>query len=399
MADCLFLSHRIPYPPDKGDKIRSYRLFRHVAQRFRVHLGTFIDDPADQVHGETVRAMAGGDCRILELDPRLARWRGLTGLLTGQPLTLPYLYRTELARWVRGILAREEVQLVVVYSSGMAPYVLGPIRQRRVMDFVDADSQKWAQYARRQRGPLAWIYRREATRLLAFEQEVVRQFDAALFVSRAEADLFCSLAPELAGRVDHYDNGVDAAYFSPLLDYPDPYPPGGPVVVFTGAMDYWPNVEAVTWFAAAVLPRIRAVRPGVRLAVVGSRPAPAVTALVRDPGILVTGRVPDVRPYLAHAALAVAPMRLGQGIQNKVLEAMAMAKPVLATGKAMEGVRLCPGLERWVADDPVALAKRGLALLDDPGDAGTLGRRCVIDRYDWATNLARVDRHLAGALA
>jgi sugar transferase (PEP-CTERM/EpsH1 system associated) len=262
------------------------------------------------------------------------------------------------------------------------------------MDFVDIDSDKWRQYAPTKPWPLSWLYRREGERLLAWERRVAAEFDASLFVSPAEAADFRRLAPQSAGKVGHYHNGVDADYFSPERDYPDPYPAGVRALVFTGAMDYWPNVDAVSWFAREVLPALRAERPDILFAIVGSKPAAEVQALARMPGVLVTGRVEDVRPWLAHAAVVVAPLRIARGIQNKVLEGMAMARTVVATAQALEGIDALPGKEILLAADRESMAAAVGRVLDVASPLGDAARMKVLRDFAWAGNLARVDQLL-----
>jgi sugar transferase (PEP-CTERM/EpsH1 system associated) len=277
-----------------------------------------------------------------------------------------------------------------VFSSAMAQYVANLPGVRTVVDFVDVDSAKWEEYGRARRWPLSRIYRREGDRLLSYERAVARAADASVFVTVAEADLFLRKAPECAGRVWSAQNGVDTGYFAPDAARPSPFAADEDPIVFTGAMDYWPNVDAVCWFAHEVLPAIRAVRPAARFHIVGMQPAPTVQALARLPGVAVTGRVPDVRPYLAHARVVVAPLRVARGIQNKVLEAMAMARPVVATSCAAEGLTARPGVDLAIADDPADFAARALATME-PAEADRLGaaaRARVMADYDWAANLA-----------
>jgi sugar transferase (PEP-CTERM/EpsH1 system associated) len=295
-------------------------------------------------------------------------------------------------KWVDAHLANG-VDHVLTYSSAMACFVMQHGSARRIMDFVDIDSDKWRQYAPTKPWPLSWLYRREGDKLLVWERRVAAEFDASLFVSAAEAADFQALAPESTGKVGYYHNGVDADFFSPERDYPNPYPDASKTVVFTGVMDYWPNVDAVLWFAAEVLPLLRASLPGCRFAIVGSKPAPEVLALAGQSGILVTGRVEDVRPYLAHADVVVAPLRIARGIQNKVLEGMAMARPVVATPQALEGIDAIPDIEVRVAGDAAAMAAAVLTALND-SRAGPAARQRVLESFSWAHNLARVDQLL-----
>lgn len=386
--ELLFLVHRIPYPPDKGDKIRSYHLLRHLARRYRVHLGAFVDDPEDWRHADALRSMCAS-VHLVGIRPLLAKLWALGALVSGEALTLGYYRHPDMAAWVRQRLDAG-VRRVVGYSSAMARFVIDSQGVRRVMDFVDMDSDKWRQYAETRPWPLSWLYRREAERLLAWERRVAAEFDASLFVSEQEAADFRRAAPETADRVGWYGNGVDAEYFSPDRPYDNPYPAGIEALVFTGAMDYWPNVDAVTWFAREVFPVVREQRPAAAFYVVGSRPTTEVQALARAPGVHVTGRVADVRPYLAHAAAAVAPLRIARGVQNKVLEAMAMARTVVVSPQALEGVRALPAEEVLLADGAEAFVRATLDALQG-ADLGAAARQRVLQDHAWAACLARVD--------
>ncbi|MDP2961399.1 MAG: TIGR03087 family PEP-CTERM/XrtA system glycosyltransferase [Sulfurimicrobium sp.] len=391
--ELLYLTHRVPYPPNKGDKIRSFHLLRHLSQHYRVHLGTFVDDEADWQHVETTKSFCG-ESHFARLTPSTSRLRSLSGILTGQALTLPYYRNAGMQHWVNGLLANNPIKRILVFSSAMAQYVQHAENMKRVIDFVDIDSDKWNQYAKSKRWPLSWLYRREGKLLLRYEREVAQEFDASMFVSREEAELFKQLAPESADKTGYFSNGVDTGYFSPEREYPDPYPDGEQALVFTGAMDYWPNVDAVRWFAEEVFPAVHAALPHSRFYIVGSRPTAVVRELAQLPGITVTGTVADIRPYLAHARLAVAPLRIARGLQNKVLEAMAMAKPVLASPQAAEGIRAIQGNELHVANTAQEFGQKALALLADK-TCGTAARDRILADYDWDSCLAQVDALLA----
>lgn len=393
MEDLLLLVHRIPYPPNKGDKIRSYHLLRFLGAHYRVYLGAFVDDPDDWQYQETLSAWCADVC-LVRLDPFQAKIRSLNGLWVGSTLTVPYYRDEQMTGWVTTKL-RTGVKRVVVFSSSMAQYVETVARDvRRIIDFVDIDSDKWLQYSRKQRWPMSWLYRREANLLRDYEQQIARQFDASYFVARAEAELFVSQASDVSSRVSFIENGVDTEYFAPGRDYPNPFPEGGQSVVFTGAMDYWANVDAVRWFAEAVWPAVHSRLPGARFVIVGARPTAAVLQLARLPGVEVTGSVPDVRPYLAHASIVVAPLRIARGVQNKVLEAMAMGRALVCTQAAMDGIRPCPGAAQ-VCDEAGAFAESVIGLLQSPGEREAMGKKgksCVASYYQWQTNLSRLDQ-------
>lgn len=401
MEKLLFLAHRIPYPPNKGDKVRSYNLLKHLSKDYRVWLGAFVDDPKDWRHESDLREMVEELC-LIGIRRSWRKLGSLVGLLNREALSIPYYRHRAIGRWVKKILKEQNIQRVIIYSSPMAQYVMGPSFQdlHRVMDFVDIDSEKWREYGRRQLWPLSWLYAREGEALLRFERKVASTFDASVFVTRDEADLFKSLAPEAADRVVHIHNGVDTQYFSPDLRFPNPYAEEERVLVFTGAMDYWANVDAITWFARETFPHVRRRVPQARLYIVGARPTAAVKRLhSAKNGIHVTGTVKDIRPYLAHARAAVAPLRVARGVQNKILEAMAMAKPVLATTAAMEGIEVEARLQPLIAEDPSILMERAVALLtsDNTSELGTWGRDLVSRNYSWTENLSRFETLLCRA--
>ena len=389
----LFLAHRVPYPPNKGDKLRSFNLLRKLAERHRVFLGTFIDSADD----EGAAAALGPWCEqvcALRLVPPLARAWSLRGLLHGEALSVSYYRRARLRRWVRQVVAAQEIRTAVAFSGPMAQYLDTPALERRIVDFCDVDSAKWREYAPQHRWPLSWLYRREARCLFDFEQRMARLADHSLLTTDEEVRLLVEGLPELGDRVVSVQNGVDAGYFDPEHGGVNPYPPGGPVLVFTGVMDYWPNVDAVTWFVEEILPGLRQSHPEVRFCIVGMNPTAEVRALARQPGVIVTGRVEDVRPWIAHAALAVAPLRIARGVQNKVLEAMAMTKAVVVTPAAAKGLSGRAGEVFAAADGAVAFQSAIDALLANAPRRhamGTAAREHVLQHYSWAAHLAVLD--------
>jgi len=391
----LFLVHRLPYPPNKGDKIASFHLLRFLAERYEVFLGTFVDDPDDRIHVDRLRDYCSDLCAV-ELYPKWARLASLRGLLSGEPLSLPYLRNRALQNWVGNVLAKQRPQRILVFSGPMAQYITQrtPDGTITLFDMVDVDSEKWRSYAERKTWPMSWLYRREADKLLSFERAMASEFDSTVFVSREEAELFRGLAPESATKVTYRIQGVDSDYFDAEADHPTPYPGNAAALVFTGAMDYWPNVDAVCWCVEEVFPKVRAAVADALFCIVGRHPTPEVQRLAEQPGVLVTGGVPDVRPYLAHARAAVLPLRIARGIQNKVLEAMAMQLPIIATPGSMTGIQSFPGFEPTVSDDPGVLAHAAISHLRSARAPDTAARRCVLERYDWDANLQRIARLL-----
>ena len=395
MEPLLFLAHRLPFPPNKGDKVRSFHFFKHLAGRYRVFLGTFVDDPADWAHIESVRGLCAG-MHVEALAPWTKRARGTAGLLTGEAMTLPCFRSASLNKWVKEIAKRERITRAFAFSSPMAQYALDLPQVRSFVDFVDMDSAKWGEYARRRPWPISALYNREATRLFRCERDIAMRAEASIFVTREEADLFCAAAPDCAKRVVAIRNGVDSEYFSPAHDFASPFSADERPIVFTGAMDYWPNVDAVLWFAREVLPEIRKRDESARFYVVGMNPDSAVRALASDASTVVTGRVSDVRPYLKHARVVVAPLRVARGIQNKVLEAMAMAKPVVVTMPTAAALAAQRGVELEVASEAPEFAQRVLALMDPERASwmGNLARVRVLNDCAWPASYALLDELL-----
>jgi sugar transferase (PEP-CTERM/EpsH1 system associated) len=398
MANLLYLVHRMPYPPNKGDKVRSYHLLMHLARQHRVFLGTFVDDPDDFQHLPALRALCADVCAVA-LAPRQAKLRSLSGLLSGDPLTLSYYRSAALQRWVAQTVADHRIDATLVFSSVMAKFApvggAGPL----VVDLVDVDSAKWTDYAPRHAWPMSWVYRREGRELLAYERSVVARADRSFLVTDNEVALLSQLAPESAGRVDALNNGVDAVYFAPDAARPSPFEAGELPLVFTGAMDYWPNIDAVTWFAHDMLPALRSRWPAARLHIVGRNPSAEVRNLA-GPSVLVTGTVPDVRPYLQHAAVVVAPLRLARGVQNKVLEAMAMARPVVAADACVAAIGAQRGSELLAAssaDDFIAAIGQLLADAAQADQIGQAARDHVLAHFSWPARLSALEGALGPA--
>lgn len=378
--DILFLAHRAPFPPDRGDRIRSFNILRYLSQRARVHLVAFVDD--DAVITDEHRAMVD-ECVLIRRTK--SQLRAVAEALTsGRPVSLTAFADRDFGRAVKDIVARRRIDAVYAFSGQMAQYI-PDVGRMAIMDFVDLDSAKFAAYAQDAGAPMRWMMRREARLLSRYEQAVASRVSTAFFVSAAEAALLpgsCAL-----------ENGIDTVFYDPALAMP--LASKHPLIVFTGQMDYRPNVDAVSWFAQSVLPLI----PDAHFAIVGRAPTPAVRALVAA-NVTVTGEVADVRGWLAAADVVVAPLQLARGVQNKVLEAMAMARAVVASTGAAEGIDHAGTIR--IASEARDFADCVTALIRNPASAMALGkaaRQQVIARYGWDARLAPLDDllGLAGA--
>lgn len=396
----LFLSHRLPYPPHKGEKIRALNELKFLARRHEVFVACPIDDRNDLAHAADFRRHACG-LVYARVRPRLRKCVALAALLRSRSITVDYFYSKLLQRRIDKLIARQGIEAVFCSSSPMAEYVF---RSRhaarlasctRVMDLIDVDSFKWHQYARESSRWTAWIYRHEARQLANLEQRIAREFDHLLVVTEQEKGCFPGAVPH--GRLSAMSNGVDLEYFSP--EYPSRVMPRGPALVFTGVMDYRPNVDGICWFVERVLPRIQTAIADVQLYIVGNRPSAEVRRLSSHSGVIVTGFVEDVRQYLAVASLCVVPLRIARGIQNKVLEAMAMGRAVVTTQAAFEGIRAQPGRDLIVTAGEAEFSAAVVELLRDPQRAAQIGRYariCAEQRYSWTANLELLNRIFPG---
>ena len=391
----LYLCHRLPYPPDKGEKIRAFHQIRALSRRHKVSLLVLSDsDIPDLAPLETM-------CERVEVFPlsRSAGYvRAALGSLRPRPLTLSFFESAELADRVRELARRERFDVTVVYCSAMAPYAALAPDVPAVLDMVDVDSEKWAQYARFAPFPLRPVYALEARRLRRYEASLAGRFQRVMLATGNETRLYKANAP--AARTATVLNGVDVDFFQPLDLPKSPHP----TLVFTGQMDYFANVDGVSHFAREVFPRLRAQFPDLELLVVGRSPVAAVRDLGELPGVQVTGAVGDVRPFLARAWVFVAPLRIAQGVQNKVLEAMASSVPVVASERVLAGIAdggFRSGRDLLAASSDEEYARAVATLLTDEGErerlAGSALQR-LLATYRWAPNLDLFE-DLVGAAA
>jgi sugar transferase (PEP-CTERM/EpsH1 system associated) len=391
MREILFLAHRIPWPADRGDKIRSHHILKRLCEMAPVHVGTFADDARDiGFVGQMDDILASSHVDIRNKP----QWQaGVEALLTRQPVSVCSFGSGAMQDWVDELLASGRISHIFCFSGQMAQYVPKSFNGRFIMDFVDVDSAKFESYAGKGNPLMRWINGREGRLLSAFERDVAGRADASLLVSEAEADLF--RARTGAANISALGNGIDTVFYDPAGRFKKLHPAyPDPLIVFTGQMDYRPNIEAVTDFAHNAMPAIRAAHPETSFAIVGRNPISAVSELSALPGVQVTAAVDDVRTWLAGADVVVAPLRIARGIQNKVLEAMAMAKPVVASTAAAEGIAATNGIHYFVEPDVEAEASRVIALLSDPAKSRKIGeaaRAHAIQHYGWQRQLGPLD--------
>src|SRR5262245_5517068 len=314
--------------------------------------------------------------------------------LTGQPATFGYFQCSSLARKVRRLLAVRAFDAILVHCSSMGSYVAEDEGCRKVMDFGDADSEKWFEYARSSSLPLSWAFRLEGQRVRRAERQLGARFDVVSVNASREREV---LGSYVRSPIYVIPNGVDLEYFQPGRTSGLGYVPNR--MIFTGNMSYRPNVEAVYYFVGEIFPQICREVPDARFYIVGMDPTPAVRRLADGDRIVITGRVDDVRPYLDSAAVAVAPLRVAGGLQNKVLEAMAMRVPVVASPAALAGINGVAGRDLLVAGNPAEFSRAVVSLLCDSAARehfAAAGRSCVETKHNWSQLLERLEDLVAG---
>ena len=394
MGDILFLAHRMPFPPNRGDKIRSHHLLRRLARIAPVHVATFAEDDADQAEEVELAGIARSYRTVRRAKPLILA--GLQSLVSGLPVSLHAFRDHALTDYVRQVLRGHDIGTIFVFSGQMGQYVPSDFTGRVVVDFVDCDSLKFENYAKHRGGITRPILSREGRLMRDEEARLATRADVSLLISEEEAALFTArLTPGERSRanVRVLRNGIDSLAFDPHDGLPEPrldeLP--APRLIFTGQMDYPPNVDAVVRAARQIMPLIRKARPQATFHIVGRSPTEEVKALHGVNGTRVWGAVDDIRPWLRGADMALAPLVIGRGVQNKVLEAMAMALPTVLTAPAATGIPAADGDEFVVADNDADLAAAVVRLARDNEEAHRIGqaaRRFVVDRFSWAGALA-----------
>jgi len=382
----LYLCHRFPYPPRRGGKIRPFNMIRHLAGSHEVTVLSLVRSAEEAREAEGI----AGHCHRFQMfrvhDPVQAL-RMVARLPTPVPSSFGYFYSARLAATVRALALRDAFDLVFVHCSSVARYVQSITRVPKILDFGDMDSQKWKDYARERRWPLAAGYALEGAKLEREEARLARRFDLCTATTRAEWQTLEGFRTGTA--TDWFPNGVDTDYFAPDGTAHDP-----DQIVFVGRMDYFPNQLAMQSFCADVLPALRQRRPATCLTIVGADPPPSIRRLGERPGVTVTGSVPDVRPYLVRAALMVAPLAIARGTQNKILEGMAAGVPVVASDIAGGGIDATAPEHLLTAFDPAGYLEAIIRILESPAERARLahaGRARMLSHHAWPQSMRRLD--------
>jgi polysaccharide biosynthesis protein PslH len=383
----FFISQRVPFPPDRGDKITTFNEIRHLSTKHEVHVFCLADGRRDLDNIPGLRRYAQSVTAVPVIG-WTSKLRALKAMFAGGPLSVAAFNETKLHNAIGRKFAELRPDLIMIYSCNVAQYAEHFPQVPRIMQFAELDSSRWGQFARRSRPPLRWVYAIEQRRFFAYEQHIARTFSHTLVCTAAEQRDFERLIPGVP--VSLVGNGVDLDYFR---SSGVPKRPGS--IVFTGVMDYFPNIDAVVWFCDKVLPIVQRQIPAAGLTICGSRPAAAVRHLAKRRGVTVTGRVPDTRPYLDGAEVFVAPLRMARGIQNKLLEALAMGLPCVASKAAATGTVVANGEGILAADNPEEFAEHVMRLLRDSAFRAAMAgkaRATAEANYRWDGQMARLDR-------
>jgi len=406
MKKILFIVHRIPYPPNKGDKIRTFNELKYLSKNNLVDVVCLADQKDDLQYVNELQKY----CRNLQcfsLCGLCAKVRGLLALFGGRSLTSRYFYLGKMQSAIDHALMTDNYDAVLCFSSSMAEYLFHSrtlkhlsTPPKTVMDFCDIDSDKWGQYAEDSRFPLSNLYRLEQQLLRHYECRIQKAFDGTVLISAGEAEHFKQYCHDLS-LLKIISNGVDLNFFKPGAGYSVLSKPH-PVIVFTGAMDYNVNIQGVLWFVRNVWPDLRQKHPDLELYIVGSNPVAEIGNLSGLPGVTVTGFVEDIRSYYELADICIAPLHMGRGVQNKVLEAMAMSKAIVSTSRANAGIQGQPDQHLLIADNIEEFGNAISDLLSNPEKRSLLAqnaRQFVVENYDWDTNMSELERLLLSEFA
>ena len=389
----LVVCHRFPFPPKRGGKIRPFKVIRHLhEQGHRVVVASLVRSAEEADEGQGL-AQFCAEYDMVQVNETVQNLRTVGCLATTLPSSMGYFHSPELARRLEARLQRERFDLIFVHCSSVARYV-EHVSVPRILDFGDMDSQKWLAYAKYKPFPLSAGYWLEGAKLEREERRLSDVFDICTVTTRAELETLDGFGSGTA--TGWFPNGVDADYFTPTAD---PYEPE--TLAFIGRMDYYPNEECMVEFCQHTLPLVRQQRPGLKLLIVGADPSPTVWRLGQIEGVTVTGSVPDVRPYVWRSALTVSTLNIARGVQNKILESMAMGVPVVTSPTAAGGVDANDQEHFLVASSPEQVAKAILRIVDDPSERDRLsraGRDRMLTHHSWKGSMGRLDQIVAQCL-
>jgi sugar transferase (PEP-CTERM/EpsH1 system associated) len=374
----LFLTSRFPYPPIRGDKIRVFNQIRELSKNHEIVLATYAT-PDDGRYYEPLKKYVKRIERVPFKKFRAYLNAG-AAVFSKSPLQVAYYSSPGMRATVERLISEEDPDIIHAHLIRMAPYALGYPEIPKVLDICDSMTLNYEHFLKYRGGLTRLLYALEKTRTKEYESTVPYDFDANLVVSPHDHDFISGLCPD--ARIEVVPMGVDTSYFKPAEGKREDN-----LMAFMGTMSYFPNIDAMTWFGHDILPIIRRTVPHAKLSIVGSDPTEEVEELAGDPAITVTGYVDDVRPFVAPATAFVCPIRAATGLNTKVLEAMAMGLPVIATPEACEGIGVDDGVNVLYANDPMTFSERVIEVLQNHEfgrSIGLAGREHVKKQFTWA---------------
>lgn len=389
----LFISHRHPYPPTFGSKVRAFNIIRHLARSHEVTVLSLARSDDEEREADGIRPFCH-DHKVFRVHNPVQVAKIALTLPTPISASEAFFHSRALQHEVDRQLAGRSYDFIFGHCSAVGRYVEHVDGLPKLMDFCDVDSRKWLDYVAFKRWPATLGYRWEAWRMAAAERRIAGHFDRVTVATAGEVRTLAEAG--VAERVDWFANGVDLEFFQPSQQQHDPE-----VITFVGRMDYFPNEQCMLEFCATAWPRLRRLRPSLRLQIVGAAPTARVLALARLDGVTVTGAVPDVRPYVQNSALTIAPLAIARGTQNKILESMALGVPVVSSRMAAGGVDAVAGEHLLVADGADEWCDVLARALDDRAGRERLaqaGRARVLSHHAWPNAMARLDGIMAQCL-
>ncbi len=388
----LILAQRVPYPPNKGEKLRTFHQLEYLKNKG--HSISVLAPYASESELQYFDVLDTTYCEHVLTHKLSRKFIALSkGLIKGQSLSVANFYHPSLQKKFEDAICHCEFDVIMCSASSMAEYVFQsevlkslPQKPKLIMDFMDLDSDKWLQYSQQSKGPMRYVYHREHSILARYEQRIADEFSSCFFITDTEVSLFKKNYPH-GTNICAIENGIDKKLFYPPQT---PRQQTTPHFLFAGVMDYPPNIDAVQWFVENVWPRIVKQWPQAKFTIAGMNPSEKIKKLSSEPGIEITGFVDDIKPYFDHANIFVAPFRIARGVQNKVLQALACGLPVVASSMGAEGIRYTKDHDILLADSPTSFYEQIARLMQDHSLYQTISENGIetIDRhYSWESIL------------
>lgn len=376
----VIIAPRFPFPLDKGDRLTIYHMLRYFSQRHRVSLVCFLEPEQDAAWVEKVQPFCE-QVVVVPLNKKRAYANCALGVVGRTPLQMHYYADPAMTRAVRSVIETQQPDLLYAHTIRMGQYIESYTETPRVLAMQISMTLNYRRLAEQAKGlPSKVFHSLEYRKVRAYEGQFARKFDKVLLISKHDLNAIERDRP--VDNVFYSPHGVDFDFFSPdSTAEKEPHS-----LIFTGNMSYAPNVDAARYFYEEIFPLVRANIPDVTWSIVGANPVPEIQSMESDPAVTVTGRVPDLRDYMNRAQVAIDPLRVGAGLQNKVLEGMSMGLPMVVTSVANEGIQAIDGENVLVGDDAQTFADQVVTLLQDAERRRRIGaaaRAFIVENWSW----------------